>query len=174
MEVWKELEEFEEEEESPKDIIEELYSGIKSYTKDLVDYRIQEVDFFPEEVTYTKPSSMSFIDPAIFGEITPKEDPHPDFGYNPKSAKNNEYLRYRLLIYPTNNMNFEFELLKFKFTVLLYPVKFYFDKTDIPDLQKFYKNDELYADNKEELIEILKTIIKSEQHQSLLRRIAAI
>ena len=145
MNVWNELEEFKQELKSPKEVIEEMYNGVVSYTKELIDFKLEKVNYFPEEVKYTKSSFNVTLGASLIDELTPKAEPHPDYGYNPESSKNNELLRYRLLIFPDNYSNFEYELLKFKFPLNFYPVIFYIDKTDFTDLADFFHDEKLMA-----------------------------
>ena len=152
----------------------------KEYSNEKVIYKLQEVNFFPEEVT--KYSPFIVFNEAIKGlkeaAIDPQiEKPHPDFGYDPYKTIEKQYFRYRLLLFPIVNENIEYELFKFKFPLLFYPIQFFIDKESFSELSALIENNEdkpIMANNEEELYTILSAIIKSESTLRLIRRLMAI
>ncbi len=105
--VWEEIGDIEPDLVIPSDVIRELFKPLKSVTGDKIDFRIQQVTFFPEEVKYTTTASAfsQVLSTTAFEQT--KEVPHPTFGYDPAASKAKESFRYRLLLFPTKRMEFE-------------------------------------------------------------------
>jgi len=83
-----------------------------------------------------------------------------------------------LLLAPVTNENIEFELFKFKFPLLFYPVQFFLDKDSFAGLKDFiHDNDEnqlVVANNEQELQNIIATIIRSGSTIKLIKRLMAL
>ena len=173
--IWKEMGNIKPDLVSPHDIISEMFKGIKEVTSNKVDFRLQKVDFFPEEVNYTTARgilSAPLNTSLLFDER--KEISHPEFGYDPKASKAKQNIRYRFLLFPTKDTSFEVELFKFKYSLSFYPVIFFIEKSDFPELADQVTSSGLSANNEAELQQIAKTIITSNSTLKLVRRIMAL
>ena len=107
--------------------------------------------------------------------LVPKVNPHPDFGYNPQDEKNKEFFRYRLLLYPASNYEIKYELFKFKYPILFYPVTLYIDKKSFNLLEKdIPEKGNLQAENKKILEDYMAKIIQSESTIELISRLMAL
>jgi len=69
---------------------------------------------------------------------------------------------------------FQLELFKFKFPLSFYPVTFFIDKNDFPELTDRIASFGLDANDETELNDIVATIIKSDSTLRLLRRLMAL
>ena len=131
---WDDIGELQPEMENPINIVKDLFTPIYEKTNEKVIYKLDRVNFFPEEVRYKRNPDIEKSLEVMIG--TPEmlynpvqEESHPDFGYDPNKTQAKEYFRYRLLLSPVKNENIEFELFKFKFPLLsIYPVQFFIDK----------------------------------------------
>lgn len=174
--IWEEIGNIEPDLMSPSDVIKGLFKPLREVTKDKVDFRLQKVNFFPEEVRYTTPrDSLSLIrvtPTSIFDE--PKKLPHPEFGYDPEIAKAKESFRYRLLLFPKNNSDFEVELLKYKFPLDFYPIKFFVERSDFPELADYITSSGLTVGNEADLRNVIAMIIKSNSTLNLIKRLMAL
>ena len=101
MDPWKEIENIETNIKNPAEIVGELFFGIKKYTTSKVDFKLQAVNFFPEEVITIEKTAISNISFAL---NTHETLPHPEFGYNPD--KSNKLFRFRVLLYPTSDSKY--------------------------------------------------------------------
>lgn len=173
MDPWSELDKIDADLKSPAQIIEELFSGISNYTNNAVSFKLHKVYFFPEEVTYSRTTSFK-LGASILDDFVPKQNPHPEFGYNPEQSANEQQFRFRILLYNVENEAVEYELFKVKFPILFYPVEFYIEPDDFEDLKVHFSENKLIAENEKKLIEIVTTIIKSKEHLLLLKRVMAI
>lgn len=174
--IWEEVGKIEPDLVSPSDIIKELFKPLREVTKDKVDFKIQKVNFFPEEVTYTTArlslTPIAVATASIFDE--PKKLPHPEFGYDPEISKAKESFRYRLLLFPKKDIDFEVELLKYKFPLDFYPVKFFVEKSDFPELANYTTSSGLIVGNEADLRNVIGMIIKSNSTLNLIRRLMAL
>jgi len=160
---------------SPHSVIREMVKGIKEVTDNKVDFRLQKVDFFPEEVRYTTIRGMlttPLNTSTLFDEK--KEISHPEFGYDPRASKVKESIRYRFLLFQTKDTSFEVELFKFKYPLSFYPVTFFIEKSDFPELADQVTPSGLDANNEAELQYIVSAIIRSDSTLKLIRRIMAL
>ncbi len=172
---WKDIADLKPEVENPINIVKNLFSPIYEKTREKVIYKLQEVYFFPEEVATYSPLTEAFKGITEIGQI--KEKPHPDFGYDPYKTKEKQYFRYRLLLSPIINDNIEYELFKFKFPLLFYPIQFFIDKDSFTGLNSLIddnRNKFISANDEKELYTIISTIIKSESTLRLIKRLMAI
>ncbi len=119
---WNDIADLKPDVENPINIVKNLFSPIYEKTNEKVIYKLQEVYFFPEEVKRYTP--LTEADKEMLDQI--EEIPHPDFGYDPYKTKEKQYFRYRLLLSPIVNDNIEYELFKFKFPLLFYPIKIFY------------------------------------------------
>ncbi len=172
--VWDEIGKITPDLKSPHDLISELFEPIMQYTDNRVGYKLQKVNYFPEEVSVSVIQTIKIPEfVSAFDQMKSTVD-HPEYGYDPGKTINNEEIRYRLLLYPYNKENYEFEIFKFKFPVLFYPVIVYISKDDIPELKVFGEKEYIIAEEENILVEIVNTIIKSKSTIRLLRRIMVI
>ncbi len=155
----------------PDKVIEKIFSGLSDFSSQKVGFKLDKVNFFPEEVTF--PSSFETI--AFGRSLEPKVDPHPDFGYNPKEAKSEEFFRYRLLLYPASRYKPQYELFKFKYPILFYPVTLYVEKKSFNLLEKHIpEKGYLVAENINVLEDYITKIIQSESTIELISRLMAL
>ena len=153
----------------PEKVIEKLFSGLGKYSSDKVGFQLNKVDFFPEEVTYSSDNPVN-----LFWSGKTK-NPHPDFGYNPQFEKNLEYFRYRLLLFPASRYEIKYELFKFKYPILFYPVTLYIDKKSFNLLDEHIPEKfNLEAENVTVLEDYIKLIIRSESTNELISRLKAL
>lgn len=177
---WDDIADLKPEVENPINIVKNLFSPIYEKTGEKVIYKLQEVNFFPEEViTYEPVPEMirKVAKDLSENDLLKTEKAFPDFGYDPYKSKEKQYFRYRLLLSPIANGNIEYELFKFKFPLLFYPVQFFIEKDSFGELSGLTddKNENfILANNKEELYTVISTIIKSESTLRLIRRLMVI
>jgi len=178
---WDDIADLKPEVENPINIVKNLFSPIYEKTGEKVIYKLQEVNFFPEEVrTYGPVPGMIQKVAEELSENDPLaiEKACPDFGYDPYKSREKQYFRYRLLLSPIRNSNIEYELFKFKFPLLFYPVQFFIEKDSFGELSGLTddKNGHRFtlANDKEELCTVISTIIKSESTLRLIRRLMVI
>ncbi len=171
-ELWSQLTPLADDTLSPNKLVSKLFSGIEGYTGGKVKFVLEKANFFPEEVT----SSFSLNNAKAWKEhLVGKEAPHPDFGYNPELSRKKEYFRYRLLLFPAEQRGVEFELVKFKYPISCYPVKFYCDKESFELLSEdFDKSGQISARNETELTDYITKIIKSKSTLELISKLAAL
>lgn len=155
----------------PAKVIEKLFSGLSDFSSQKVGFKLNKVDFFPEEVTF--PPSFETI--AFGRSLEPKVDPHPDFGYNPQEEKSEEFFRYRLLLFPTSSYTIKYELFKFKYPILFYPVTLYVEKKSFNLLEKnIPEKGNLEAENINVLEDYITKIIRSESTIELISSLMAL
>ena len=175
--VWEEIGKITPDLANPREIVNDLFKPISNYTKNRVGFRIQQVNFFPEEVEYTTFGEHLTNISLFAATITnpdieqPRKKSHPEFGYNPEVAKQMEYFRYRLLLFPVLADSVEIELFKFKFPFSFYPITFLIEKKDFPELSDFTSSSGLLAGDEEKLIMVVETIIKSASTLRLIKRL---
>ncbi len=171
---WDDIDELKPEIENPIKIVKDLFTPIYEKTNEKVIYKLDQVNFFPEEVKYKRhPAAAGGLYDAV------QEESHPDFGYDPNKTHAKEYFRYRLLLSPVKNENIEFELFKFKFPLLsIYPVQYFIDKENFSGLINLInennKNQHIEANNEQELQNIIATIIRSDSTIKLIKRLMAL
>lgn len=173
---WDEIHDLVPDVESPATTLKGLFSPIYEKTNQLVIYELQEVSFFPEEVTFTNLVEKSPFD-ALY-----EQNPHPDFGYDPNIVKEKEYFRYRLLLLPKKNPKVEYELFKVKYPLLFYPLEIFTDEKSFPELanlsffnqKKTRSNISVIIDTEEHLNSLVRTIIKSKGTRKVITRLMAI
>ena len=101
-----------------------------------------------------------------------KVNPHPDFGYNPQETKSDELFRYRLLLYPVSRIKLNYELFKFKYPILFYPVTLYVEKKSFNKLEKnIPETGWLEAENMSVLSDYITKIIQSESTIELISKL---
>ncbi|MCI5116583.1 MAG: hypothetical protein D3913_01185 [Candidatus Electrothrix sp. LOE1_4_5] len=182
---WDDIGDLQPEMENPINIVKELFTPIYEKTNEKVIYKLDQVNFFPEEVRYTHLSDIkkSFaamtsvgISNTLLDDLVRKE-PHPDFGYDPNKTHAKEYFRYRMLLSPVINETIEFELFKFKFSLLFcYPVQFFIDHSRFKGLSGFVDETSKFviANTEEDLYVIISTIIRSDSTIKLIKRLMAL
>ena len=139
------------------------------FLKKKVEYELDRVKFFPEEVIYTDSLKLSF------STFSMKANPHPDFGYNPEKEKSEEYFRYRLLLRPTSHYEIKYELFKFKYPIFFYFVTLYADRKSFNLLEEhFPEKGNLKAENIIILKDYITKIIQSESTIELISRLIAL
>lgn len=152
-------------------VVKEMFSGLEDYSSGKVGFALEKVDFFPEEVTYTSPSFLASAT-AFGSEMVSKKDPHPDFGYNPHEEWSGNFFRYRLLLLPISQYEYRYELFKFKYPILFYPVTLYVEKKNFNLLEKHIPNKGyLKAENITVLKDYITKIIQSESTIELISRL---
>lgn len=177
--VWDEIGNIDLDLSSPKYVIEEMFSPIAQRTNGKVNFKVQWVNYFPEEVTY-KVTNPDYSQLSVINNVAPLKlfdgivNPHPEFGYDPDDATTKQYFRCRLLLLPQRHTDVEVELFKFKFPLDFYPVRFYIEKSDFPELSNMVTSLGLAATNEAELKDIVNAIIKSDSTLKLIRRIMAL
>lgn len=181
---WDDIDELQPEMENPVKIVKELFTPIYEKTNEKVIYKLDQVNFFPEEVKYKQIPHPRKVMKEIVAIAAPSYDyvqkePHPDFGYDPNRTKARQYFRYRLLLSPVTNETIEFELFKFKFPLLfIYPVQFFIDKENFAGLINLIndnnKDQHIEANNEQELQNIIATIIRSDSTIKLIKRLMAL
>ncbi len=155
----------------PAKVIADMFSGLSKCSSEKVNFELDEVGFFPEEVTFTIPSGTFVTDPS-FGS---KMDPHPDFGYNPQEAKSEQCFRYRLLLYPVSRYKLKYELFKFKYPILFYPVTLYVGMKNFNLLDEdIPEKGNLEAENINVLEDYITKIIRSDSTIELISRLMAL
>lgn len=155
----------------PVKVVEKIFSGLSDYSSKRVGFKLNKVNFFPEEVTFTSPTGKLAFDPSWI----PKVKPHPDFGYNPKEEKSKEFFRYRLLLYPKFRSEIKYELFKFKHPILFYPVTLYIERKSFNLLEEHIpEKGNLEAENITVLEDYITKIIRSESTIELISRLMAL
>jgi len=153
---------------APHQVLEDMFSGLEGASSGKVGFELNKVNFFPEEVTFSHPALTA----VAFDDWRPKSDPHPDFGYNPQEAANAAFFRYRLLLYPVSRPDFRYELFKFKYPILFYPVVLYVEKKSFNLLEKdIPEKGHLEAENAPALKDYITKIIRSESTIELISRL---
>lgn len=154
----------------PDKVIEEMFSGLSAFSSEKVGVQLNKVNFFPEEVSVYDP--MMEVIQFSLGSSRPKVIPHPDFGYNPQEAKSEEFFRYRLLLCPVSRYDVKYELFKFKYPILFYPVTLYVEKKAFDLLEKdIPENGDLEAQDRTILEDYVTKIIRSESTIELITRL---
>lgn len=156
----------------PNKILNQLSDGLHDATGGLVDYEIDKVNFFPEEVTYTTKTQDPFSSLSQFGTKKVK-NPHPEFGYDTSEGKNVEF-RFRYILKVADQPSIKAEIFKFKYPVTFYPVKYFTPKSNFEDLEEFYdKDDNLIAENEDLFKKICLIIFQSDEFTRLIKRFSA-
>jgi hypothetical protein len=171
---WEEVGVIEPELKSPSELVRELFQPLPEITNSKVAFKIQKVNFFPEEVVYSTVATELSQLYASTSFAEKKVLPHPEFGYNPESAKAKESFRFRFLLIPSKVKDFQVELFKFKFPITFYPVQFYIEQTDFPELSSLVQNNGIVASNQDELIYVVGMVIKSQATLNLIKRLMAL
>jgi len=154
----------------PDKVIEAMFSGLHAFSSEKVGVQLNKVNFFPEEVTVYDP--MMEVLQFSLGSSRAKVNPHPDFGYNPQDAASAASFRYRLLLYPVSRPDFKYELFKFKYPILFYPVVLYVEKRSFNLLeQDIPEKGDLEAENATALKDYITKIIRSESTIELITRL---
>lgn len=155
----------------PVEVIRKAFSGLNEFSLEKIGFDLDKVNFFPEEVTFDSPMGAFVIEPSW----VPKVNPHPDFGYNPQDEKSREFFRYRLLLYPTSDYEIKYELFKFKYPILFYPVTLYVDSKSFNLLEKHIpEKGNLEAKNSTVLEDYITKIIRSESTIELISSLMAL
>ncbi len=176
---WDDVGDLQPEMENPVKIVKDLFTPIYEKTNEKVIYKLDQVYFFPEEVKSLGAgiNAATAAKNALLDNIIEKKL-HPDFGYDPNKTKERQYFRYRLLLSPVTNETIEFELFKFKFPLLFYPVQFFLDKESFAGLKNVVyeksNNQIVEADNEQKLQNIIATIIRSDSTIKLIKRLMAL
>jgi len=152
---------------TPIEIVEEIFKPLPNETDNLVGYKIQIVNFFPEEVTY----SSDYFPTTTFIPFQSKKNPHPEFGYDPQSSASKEKIRFRLLLQPKKNKEISVELFKIKFPILFYPLQIFCDEHTYPEIKNFFENGKLIVRTESELIEKIRFIATSETTFNIIQRL---
>ncbi len=171
--IWKTIDDLKPDLQPPNKVLENLSEGLYDATSGLVDFKIEEVKYFPEEVTYSvKAANPAFSALQGLGSKTVK-DPHPDFGYDTSEGRNVAF-RYRYILIVADQPSIKAEIFKFKFPVAFYPVKFFIDKDNFRDLEEYYEDEELTTPNEELFKEICLKIFQSQEFVRIIKRFSAI
>lgn len=168
---WDDIGDLQPEMENPINIVKELFTPIYEKTNEKVIYKLDQVNFFPEEVKNLSAGIDAAKSAALCNAI--QQTLHPDFGYDPTKTKERQRLRYRLLLSPVKNETIEFELFKFKFSLFFYPVQFFIDYSRSKGLAGFVDETSKFviANTEEDLYVIISTIIRSDSTINLIKRL---
>lgn len=164
---WENIE-LKEELKTPEKIVRELFSPLEKKSNNKVTFELHQVNFFPEEVV------IQFDEPVVQNYLKSKELPHPDFGYEPEFSGENQFIRIRLLLMPTNNKKIKYEFFKFKYPLMLYPTHIFlneylirfFKEFDISEEKKF-----IIINHENDLYSFIYKIINLDSTIQLIKRL---
>ncbi|MTI89035.1 MAG: hypothetical protein FH748_13845 [Balneolaceae bacterium] len=175
--IWEKADNLKPDLTPPDKIIEELSSGLIDATDGLVNFEIEKVNFFPEEVTYSVEIKDPFLTSAMsqFGGSKKTKNPHPEFGYDTSEGKNIAF-RYRYILKVVEKPSVKAEIFKFKYPVDFYPVRFFIEKNNFNTLKEFIdeEDDNLQVENEESFRKVCLAIFQSEEFARIVRRLSAI
>jgi hypothetical protein len=116
---WKEFKVEDKSGQRPDSVIVNFFSPLSEKTNYKIQVVAERVNSFPEEVV---PKPGSIWQEVLMGQI--QSEDHPEYGYDIHSAINDKELRYRILlkVSTSDGEGIEYELLKIKYPLKLYPV----------------------------------------------------
>lgn len=164
----------------PDIIIQNLFEPVNSLTNGKIKHKIEKVNFFPEEVTYSLPELMgdSVFLASMAGTLRSKKNPHPEFGYDPDKARQQIFIRYRSILFIDEPKTYyEYEIFKFKYSTIFYPMTFFLNKGDYNLVDQYFddKNKTSITINSEkEVNTVCAAIIQSDNFTNLLTHMIAL
>lgn len=165
IDIWKSIEGIKPDLAPPDKVLHELSAGLKEATNQLIDYKIEKVNFFPEEVKYS------------IGEFEndwrDRKEPHPDFGYDTNESSDLKF-RFRYLLIVKNNPSIRAEIFKFRFPLNFYPVTFFIPKGHFQELEIYYKGKQILANCENNFNDICINIFQSDDFSNIIKRLSAL
>lgn len=163
--IWKNLKDVEPDLEPPNKILNHISEGLEQATDGKINFEIEKVNYFPEEVSYGQSIGISFES---------HKDPHPPFGYDTSEGTDLNF-RFRYLLYVSDEPSIKAEIFKFRYPLEFYPVRFFIRKGNFPSLDSFYDDDEiLRGESESKFIDICQKIFSSNEFKKIIKRLAAL
>lgn len=168
MSIWDTIEELPVPPQKPDSVVDNAFSGLSKFTRFKVKMIQQKVNFFPEEVSYANPYVDNYFDSE------PREEPHPEYGYDP--YKQSGELRFRVVLLPASRDDYEYELFKYKYSIEFYPVQVFIDVRlfDHINMPHAIGKNSISISNEEHFAEFLESLIRSTKTLDLISRLSAI
>lgn len=163
--IWKSINGIEPDLMPPDKVLHKLSAGLNEATNQLIDYKIEKVNFFPEEVEY----SIGEFESDWGGS----RNPHPEFGYDTNESTELKF-RYRYLLLVKNNPSIKAEIFKFRYPLNFYPVTFFIPKGRFGDLEMYFKGKQILANCESNFNDICTSIFQSDDFSNIIKRLSAL
>jgi hypothetical protein len=163
--IWSNLKNVEPDLEPPNKILNHISDGLDQATGGKINFEIEKVNYFPEEVSYGQPFGLAFES---------RKNPHPPFGYDTSEGTDLNF-RFRYLLYVTDEPSIKAEIFKFRYPLEFYPVRFFIRKGNFSSLDTFFDDDDiLRGENESKFFEICQKIFSSNEFNRIIKRLAAL
>jgi hypothetical protein len=175
---WEEIGEIDPPIMQPDKVIGDIFKEISPFTGGKVKHKLQRVNYFPEEVRVNMENAFSLMSSTIeLSKTRITVEPHPEFGYDTDKARNKSQFRYRsIFVVEKGEGDIEYEIIKFKYPLMFYPVKIYCDKNDYDRISSDFEKDAKFIsiNNESDLRETVAKIITSRNFKLLVNRLKSL